>query len=145
MHTLMYFDVEDSFSPPDSPVHRLPASLADILRSEGLRGCFHIIGEKARFMERHRQHDVIEALRHHDISLHYDRGSLPPTTAVEVSNLGWFDGVERTLFRERTGFDALERIFGRCSALTQHGGTFAAQIVYAAGKMGKPYFYSPFS
>ncbi|MBA2480764.1 MAG: hypothetical protein H0V44_08885 [Planctomycetes bacterium] len=144
MHSLIYFDVEDSFSHPGSPVHRLPGQFADILHAEGLQGSFHIIGEKARFMERHRQQDVIDAIRRHDVSLHYDRGSLPPTTATEVSNLGWFDGVERVMFRERTGFDTIERVFGRCTALTQHGGTFAAQIVYAVGKMGKPYFYSPF-
>lgn len=144
MYGLIYFDTEDFFSSPDAPVHRLPGQLADIMHRHGLRGCFHIHGEKARFMERHGQTDVIESVRKHDVSLHYDRGSVHPTTAEEVSELDWFGGVERVLFREATGFQALERIFGKCSALTQHGGTFAAQIVYAAGKMGKPFFYSPF-
>ncbi|MCP4641759.1 MAG: hypothetical protein GY851_15055, partial [bacterium] len=88
--------------------------------------------------------DVIESIKKHDVSLHYDRGSIHPTTAEEVSELDWFQAVDRVLFRELPGFQALERIFGKCTALTQHGGTFAAQIVYAAGKMGKPFFYSPF-
>ncbi len=144
MHALIYFDTEDHFSPPDHPVHRLPGQLAEIMTRHGLPGCFHIHGEKARFMERHGQNDVIEALRRHDVSLHYDRGSVHPTTAEEVSRLGWFEGVERALFRELPGFQALERIFGKCSGLTQHGGTFAAQIVFAAGRLGMPFFYSPF-
>ena len=144
MYGLIYFDVEDFVSPLDSPVHALPGQLADIMHEHGLRGCFHIHGEKARFMERHGQRDVIESIKGHDVSLHYDRGSIHPTTAEEVSGLDWFRGVERTLFREVPGFQALERIFGRCSALTQHGGTFAAPIVYAVGKLGKPFFYSPF-
>ena len=144
MDALIYFDTEDFFSPPDAPVHRLPGQLAEIMTRHGLPGCFHIHGEKARFMERHRQTEAIAALRRHDVSLHYDRGSVHPTTAEEVSQLDWHPGVERVLFRELPGFQALERIFGKCSGLTQHGGTFGAQIVYAAGKLGKPFFYSPF-
>jgi len=144
MHALIYFDTEDFISPPDHPVHRLPGQLAGIMHKHGLQGCFHIHGEKARFMERHGQTDVIESIKKHDVSLHYDRGSLHPTTAEEVSELEWLRGVERVSFRELPGFQALERIFGKCSGLTQHGGTFAAQIVYAAGNLGKPFFYSPF-
>jgi hypothetical protein len=144
MYGLIYFDVEDFISPPDSPVHQLPGKMAEIMRQHGLTGCFHIQGEKARFMERHKQIDVIGAIRKHDVSLHYDRGSIHPTTAEEVSELDWFSGIERTIFRELPGFQSLERIFGKCSSLTQHGGMFASQIVYAAGKMGKPFFYSPF-
>ena len=144
MYALIYFDTEDFISPPESVVHRLPGQLADVMHKHGLSGCFHIMGEKARFMERHGQADVIESVRRHDVSLHYDRGSLHPTTAEEVSQLDWFPAVERVLFREVPGFQALERIFGKCSGLTQHGGTFAAPIVYAAGKLGKPFLYSPF-
>jgi len=144
VHALIYFDTEDFFSPPDHPVHRLPGQLAEIMTRHGLPGCFHIHGEKARFMERHGQTEVIAALRRHDVSLHYDRGSVHPTTAEEVSRLGWFEAVERALFRELPGFQALERIFGKCSGLTQHGGTFAAPIVFTAGRLGKPFFYSPF-
>ncbi len=144
MYALIYFDTEDYFSPPDSPVHRLPGQLAEIMTRHGLPGCFHIHGEKARFMERHEQTDVIEAVSKHDVSLHFDRGSVHPTTAEEVSQLGWFEGVARVLFREVPGFQALERIFGRCSAITRHGGTLAAPIIYACGMLGKPYFHSPF-
>ena len=144
MYSLIYFDTEDFFSPPDSPVHALPGQLAEIMRNHGLQGCFHIHGEKARFMERHGQTQVIQQLRWHDVSLHYDRGSVHPTTAEEVSRLDWSCAVDRVLFRELPGFQALQRIFGKCSGLTQHGGTFAAPIVYAAGKLGKPFFYSPF-
>lgn len=144
MYGLIYFDVEDFFSPPETPSHTLPGQLADVMHKHGLRGSFHVMGERARFWERHRMTSVIESIKRHDVSLHYDRGSIHPTTAEEVSELDWFQGVDRVLFRELPGFQTLERIFGKCSGLTQHGGTFAAQIVYAAGKLGKPFFYSPF-
>ena len=144
MYSLLYFDTEDFVSPPDHPVHQLPGQMADIMHKHGLAGCFHIHGEKVRFMERHRQNDVIEALKKHDISLHFDRGSVHPTTCEEVSNLDWFRGVDRVLFRELTGFQTLHRVLGKCSGITQHGGTFAAQILYAAGKLGYPFLYSPF-
>ena len=144
MYCLMIFDTEDFMSPPDAPVHRLPGQFADIMAKHGLAGCFHMIGEKARFMERHGQRDVIESLRGHDLSLHTDRGSIHPTTAEEISNLGWFEGVDRVMFRELPGFQTHERIFGRCTAFAQHGGTFAAQIVFAAGRLGKPFTHSPF-
>ena len=144
MYSLLYFDTEDFCSPPDAPVHRLPGQMADIMSKHGFTGCFHIHGEKVRFMERHGQTDVIQAVKKHDVSLHYDRGSIHPTTAEEVSSLDWFQGVDRVLFRELPGFQTLHRVFGKCSGITQHGGTFAAQILYAAGKMGYPFLYSPF-
>ena len=144
MYCMMYFDVEDFFSAPDEPVHQLPGQLAEIMTRYGLPGSFHIMGEKVRFMERHNQTRVIDAVRKHDVSLHYDRGSIHPTTAEEVSHLDWFQGVDRVLFRELPGFQTVERVFGKCSALTQHGATFAAQAAYAAGKLGKPFVFSPF-
>ncbi|NLX99872.1 MAG: hypothetical protein GXY83_27560 [Rhodopirellula sp.] len=144
MYGLIYFDVEDFFSPPDAPTHTLPRQLADVMHRHGLAGCFHIIGQRARFWERHGMTDVIQSIKRHDVSLHFDRGSIHPTTAEEVSQLDWFEGVDRVLFRELPGFQTLERIFGKCTALTRHGGTFAAQMIYAAGKLGKPFFHSPF-
>lgn len=144
MYAMLYFDTEDSFSPPEHPVHQLPGQMADILEAHGLKGSFHVIGEKVRFMERHRQQKVIESIRRHDVSLHFDRGTVPPTTAEEISRLDWFRGVERALFRELPGIQTLERVFGKCSAITRHGATYAPQIAYAAGKMGKPFFSGPF-
>jgi hypothetical protein len=145
MYCLMYFDVEDFLSEPDHQVHLLPLQFAEIMAKYGMQGSFHILGEKVRFMERHNQKRVIDAVRQHDVSLHFDRGSVHPTTAEEVSHLDWFEGVDRVLFRELPGIQTLERVFGKCSAITRHGSTYAAQIAYAAGKMGKPFFSSPFN
>lgn len=144
MYVLMCFDTEDFLSHPDAPVHRLPAQFADIMARYGIKGCFHLIGEKARFMARHQQYDVIEALRHHDVSLHTNRGSVHPTLSEEVSGLDWLTGVDRVMFREKPGLQSIEAVFGSCTAMSQHGGIFAAQIVYAAGRMSKPFFQNPF-
>lgn len=145
MYTMMYFDTEDFLSPPDHPVHLLPGQMADIMYDCGLPASFHIIGEKVRFMERHGQTGVIDSISKHDVSLHFDRGSVHPTTAEEVSHLNWFEGVDRVLFRELPGVQTLQRVFGKCSGITRHGSTYAAQIAYATGKLGLPYFGSPFN
>ena len=84
MYSLLYFDTEDFCSAPDAPVHQLPGQMAEIMSKHGFTGCFHIHGEKVRFMERHGQTDVIAAVGKHDVSLHHDRGSVHPTTAEEV-------------------------------------------------------------
>lgn len=144
MYVLMVFDTEDFLSAPDAPVHRLPAQFAGIMARYGLKGCFHLIGEKVRFMVRHRQSDILKALCAHDVSLHTDRGSMHPTTVEAISGLDWPNGVDHALFREQPGVQTLETVFGRCSSLSKHGGTFAAQLVYAAGRMGKPFFQNPF-
>ena len=49
MFGLIYFDVEDFFSPPETPSHTLPGQLADVMHKHGLQGCFHIMGERADF------------------------------------------------------------------------------------------------
>jgi len=145
MYSLMYFDTEDYITPESEGMDDIPRWLAEIMTEEGVPGCFHVIGEKARSLERRGRQDVIRAIARHDVSSHFDKGSLHPTTAEVVSELGWEDGVAEVLRRERPGFETIQRIFGKCSALTRHGGTYAPQIVCAAGKVGKPYFHSPVS
>ncbi|MDY7009917.1 MAG: hypothetical protein SVV80_04105 [Planctomycetota bacterium] len=144
MLSLLYLDVEDFVSPPDHPSHRLPGEFARIMTKHNFGGgCFHIIGQKVRHMVQHAQEDDLKAIADHDVSLHYDRGSIHPTTAEETSNLSWHEAVSRVLFRERPGVDLLLDVFGKCSALTRHGWTWSASIAYAAGRMGLPFFNGP--
>ncbi len=145
MYSLIYFDTEDYITPEREGMDDIPRWLAEIMTEEGVPGCFHVIGEKARSLERRGRQDVIRAMARHDVSSHFNMGSSHPTTAEAVSELGWEDGVADAMRREQPGFETIQRIFGKCSALTRHGGTYAPQIVCAAGKFGKPYFYSPVS
>ncbi|MCK4626143.1 MAG: hypothetical protein KAV00_12575, partial [Phycisphaerae bacterium] len=144
MLSLLYFDVEDFVSPPDHPSHRLPGEFARIMTKHNFAGgCFHIIGQKVRHMVQNGQDDDIKAISAHDVSLHYDRGSIHPTTAEETSHLSWHEAVSRVLFRERPGVDLLMDVFGKCSAVTRHGHTWSAPIAYALGRMGLPFFNGP--
>ncbi|MFH1008631.1 MAG: hypothetical protein V1800_14215 [Candidatus Latescibacterota bacterium] len=145
MYSVIYFDTEDYITPEREGIDDIPRWLAEILTEEGVPGCFHVIGEKARSLERRGRQDVIRAISQHDVSSHFDTGSMHPTTAEAVSGLGWEEGVAEAMRREGPGFRTIERIFGKCSALTRHGGTYAPQIVCAAGNFRKPYFYSPVS
>ena len=144
MLSLLYFDVEDIVSPPDHPSHRLPGQFAEIMtRHKFTGGCFHIIGHKVRHMVDHGFTDVIRAIREHDVSLHYDRGSIHPWTEEETGVLPWHEAVSRALFREKPGMDLLMDVFGKCSALTRHMCIWSPPIAYAIGRMGLPFFNGP--
>jgi len=144
MYSLLYFDTEDSISPPEAGNDDIVLWIADVLTRHGITGSFHIIGDKARLLEKRRRHDVIEAVKRHDVSSHYNHGSIHPTTTELVSVAEWDDGVRIALECERPGFADVERIFGRCAGLTRHGGSYAPQITHAAGLCGKVFYGMPF-
>lgn len=144
MHSIFYFDTEDSVSPPEAGSDDIVFSIAELLTRHRLQGSFHIIGDKARCLEERGRSDVIEAVAHHDVSSHFNHGSVHPTTVELVSVAGWDEGVRIALQEEELGFRDIKRIFGKCSGLTRHGGSYAPQIVRAAGMSGKPYYGVPF-
>lgn len=145
MDAILYFDTEDTVSPPEAGTDDIILWLADLLTAHGLRGCFHIIGDKARLLEARGRADVIHAMQRHDVSSHFNAGSAHPMTVEQVAAADWHQGVRLTLENEQKGFDDIQRILGRCSALTRHGSSYAPQIVRAAGLCGKMYHGVPFA
>lgn len=143
MYSILYFDVEDSISPPEAGCDDIVMWVAKELDKVGLTGCFHIIGDKARCLFQRGRFDIIKSLEHHDVSSHYNHGSVHPNTAELVAKLDWDNGVVVAEELEKVGFADLEEIFGKCSALTRHGGMFAPQIVHACSKQGKPFYGMP--
>ncbi len=138
-----YWDTEDYLSPPDAGTDDIILTIARAAREAGFSACFHIIGEKVRSLVGRGRTDVIRELsRHHDTSLHYNHGSIHPTTCELMTTAGWEDGVNVALARERPGFRLLEEVFGKCPALTAHGTTWAPQILRAAGLEGKCFWQS---
>lgn len=144
MYSLLYFDTEDSISPPEAGNDDIVLWIADVLTRYGVTGSFHIIGDKARTLDSRGRRDVIEAVKRHDVSSHYNHGSIHPTTTELIAEVGWDEGVNIALTQERPGFEDIERIFGRCSALTRHGGSYSPQAVHAAGRCGKVFYGIPF-
>lgn len=144
MNSILYFDAEDSISPPEAGCDDILLWLAELLERYGITGSFHLIGDKARCLEQRGRQDVIRAVARHDVSSHFNHGSVHPTTTERVAEANWEEGVRVALEEERPGFADIERIFGKCSALTRHGGSYAPQIVRAAGLCGRTFYGAPF-
>jgi len=141
MYATLLFDVEDLVTTESDDVVKW---LADILHEEGLKGTFLVVAEKARLLEARGRFDVLDALKWHDLGSHTDTHSIHPTVSEYLANKDWNGGVKEAYEREVRGFKDLERIFGKeMKSLGQPGGSYGPQLVYALGRMGKAYVYSP--
>jgi hypothetical protein len=140
-YLMSYWDTEDYISPPDSGMDDAILLFARGARDARMKACFHIMGEKVRTLLGRERTDVINELKnHHDVSLHYNFGSIHPTTPQLMTDAGWDEGVQIALSRERPGFRLLEETFGRCTGLTRHGTSYAPQIIHICGLEGKVYW-----
>jgi hypothetical protein len=109
VYVILWFDTEDYLLPADDDATK---HLAEFLTSEGIRGTFKLVGEKARVLERRQRTDVIAALKKHEIGYHSNFHSTQPSPAMYLSNLGWDEGVAEFDRREGPGRADVERIFG---------------------------------
>ncbi len=138
-----YWDTEDYLSPPDAGSDDIILHIARSARAAGLKATFCIMGEKVRSLVGRGRTDVIrEIARYHDPLLHFNYGSIHPTTAEMLTTADWVDGVALTLAREAPGFRLLERTFGRCTGLTRHGMHYGAQILCACALERKAFWDS---
>ena len=85
----------------------------DLLTKHNLRGCFCIVGEKARVLRDRGRRDIIEALKAHEIDYHSNLHSVHPTHAEYLNELNWDDGVRRCLMEETAGILDLQDILGQ--------------------------------
>jgi hypothetical protein len=134
VYVILWFDTEDYLLPADDDATK---HLAEFLTSEGIRGTFKLVGEKARVLERRQRTDVIEALKKHEIGYHSNFHSTQPSPAMYLSNLGWDEGVAEFDRREGPGRDDVERIFGVApSCYGQPGSSWGPQSYGAMKKWG---------
>jgi len=138
MYVTLMMDVEDLVSPDSDDAAR---DCAEILTREGLQATMCVVGEKARLLRARRREDVIDALKRHDIGLHTDLHSVPPTVAEYLSDKGWDDGVAEAVARERPGADSIRNVFGtEPSCWGGPGNTWGPQICGALQQIGVPAF-----
>src|ERR1700694_3806841 len=133
-YVILWFDTEDYILPAsdDAALH-----VANFFTHEGIRGTFTIGGEKARTLQKRARHDVIEALKKHEIGYHSNYHSVQPSPALYLSNLGWDDGVAEFDRREGPGVEDLKRIFGRTpTCYGQPGSSWGPQSYGAMRKWG---------
>jgi hypothetical protein len=87
---ILWFDTEDYLLPASDDAAK---RVADMLTERNIRATLKVVGEKARTLERRGRHDVITALRRHDIGFHSDFHSVHPTPSEYLAERGFLDGV----------------------------------------------------
>lgn len=136
MYATLFFDIEDFITPESDDI---ALELAGILKEEGLRGSFFVVGEKARVLKKRGRTDVIEALIEHCVGYHSNYHSIHPTTAEYLEDKGWEDGIEEVKRREASGVDAVRQIFGvNPCAWARPGASWAPQIQAGMRELGVP-------
>jgi hypothetical protein len=134
VYVILWFDTEDYLLPASDDA---ALQVAAFLAREGVRATFKIVGEKARTLLSRRRHDVIAALKKHEIGYHSNWHSVQPTPALYLSNLGWDEGVAEFDRREGPGRADVERIFGQApTCYGQPGSSWGPQSYGAMNKWG---------
>lgn len=132
---LFSFDTEDYTNPGSDDAIKI---LADILASNGVRGCFNIVGELAVALEERGRTDVINSLSSHEINFHSWRHTWHPI-GVEYSDVpDWDVGYQRFINEESRGLSAVKNIFKRervCAAVPP-GNSITAQAPYVYKDLG---------
>ena len=141
MYVMLHFDVEDTLYPADVRTDDVPGWIAQALTKAGLRGTFHVIGDKARTMLERQRRDVLAGMAEHDTSIHTDTNNHPVVPEI-VAECGWADGVAKLVDYERRAADALKKAFWKGPVATSRHAVFCApQSHGAAAAMGLPYVY----
>jgi len=132
---LLWFDTEDYLLPASDDAAK---RLSEMLTERGIRATFKLVGEKARTLERRGRHDVIAALKKHDIGYHSDFHSVHPTPTEYLAECGWLDGIAEFVRREGGGAADVRRIFGMptLACYGQPGASWGPQAVAALGQIG---------
>lgn len=138
MYVTALMDVEDLVAPESDDI---AGECANILAEEGVRATLCIVGEKARLLRQRGRADVIRALGQHDIGIHTDFHSVPPTILDFLSDKDWEEGVTEALRRERPGVEAIQEVFGVTpSCWGGPGNTWGPQICEAMRQLHVPAF-----
>lgn len=133
------FDTED-FTSPRAAEGILNA--ATILREEGIRGCFCMVGLLADQLLNWGRADILEALRYHEVQFHSYGHSLHPTIH-EYTDIEDFDAAYRELIRQETlGVSMVKAATGvdRVYAGVPAGANENYVAMYAYHDMGIPVY-----
>ncbi len=143
MDISLCFDVEDYTSPPEAGMDDIPKWLSEIMSEEGVIGSFLVMGGKAESLLARGRHDVINAMRKHEIGFHTTFGSEHPTLTEALAPLDWQEAVKLANLREVSGFKRLGEIFQtEIGSWSSHGASQTEAIRYVSGQLQQPWLYS---
>ena len=135
INVILWFDTEDYLLPADDDAAK---RLAEMLSERNIRATFKVVGEKARVLEKRGRHDVIAALKKHDIGYHANFHSVHPTPTEYLAEAGLLDGIHEFSRREGGGAADVRRIFGveTLACYGQPGSSWAPQAIAALRGIG---------
>lgn len=133
MEIILSFATEVANSPVD---HGVIKAIAEILSDLNVTGNFHLTGDYARALRKTASHDVVAALRNHEIGYHCDHHGARPFMLEYVEGKGWDEGVRDWLANELPGARVVEAVIGKTPTYYTTEFAAAAQVVrgsYLAG------------
>ncbi len=135
---VFWFDCEDFVTPEsDDALKRL----AEILKSNSIKGVFKLVGEKLRTLEKRKRQDVLNVLKDHEVGFHTNFHSVHPTVAEYLKDMDFESGALEFLRRESQGVEDIKRVFGvNPSCYGQPGGAWAPQVYLALKKLSIPVY-----
>ena len=88
---------------------------ANILREEGIRGCFNIIGLLPDVLKSWGRDDIFEALKYHEIDFHSHAHSIHPTINEYTDKENYYEALAKFISDERAGMEKVQIAFERKS------------------------------
>lgn len=137
---VLSFDTEDlaNRGPADDSILRL----ATILSEEGVKGCFNVVSALIGILRNAGRQDVLDALRHHEISSHSRRHTWHPTPTEVSEESSWNDSFFRSLEHQGVAIEEIKHQFGLrdIAAYITPGNSFAAPDISALRQLGVQVF-----
>ena len=109
-NVIFSFDTEDIINErgADGIIH-----CARILREEGVRGCFNIIGLLPNALKEWERYDIIDALKYHEIDFHSHTHSIHPTINEYTDKEDFHEALNEFIKDESIGIKKVKDFFGR--------------------------------
>ena len=115
---------------------------AEILKKEGIRGGFCVVGLVAEQLKKWGRDDVIEALRHHEILSHTYSHSIHPTLHEHTDIDDFDEAYKRVFAQEKEGIRLIKETFGDVAiyGACPPGNQKNYVAMYAYADMGLPVY-----
>ena len=137
------FDTEDFTSSKNADAI---ITEAEILRSEGIRGCFCLVGLLAKQLKSWGRDDVLEALSHHEIDLHTYGHTMHPMLNEYTDIEDAYEAIAEVIRRESEAVKLIKDATGceRIYTAVPPGNQKSYAAMYAYADMGIPIYADTF-
>ena len=119
---------------------------ANLLKEEGVKGCFCVVGLLAKQLKAWGREDVIEALSHHEIGTHTYGHTLHPMINEYTDLEDFYEAQNRLIKEESLGVEYIKESLGvdRVFAACPPGNQKSYVAMYGYHKMGIPIYADTF-